>query len=193
MLKSILTGTAVFGFTAAAAGYVWTAFEFPFALLVPAALGWYFLVRPLWGNVKALEAALVGGATFTAVFLFAVFLALADGSSVALAPWVAAVLASGVAGAATGALLGGWRGAWPMALFAGAGMALATVATGVLRSVAPAAVDIEGQAQYLYFAMVQGVVGALVGAAIGAGVVWVREHGSAFRTPRQMSDRPHPA
>ena len=37
MLKNAVVGLAVFGLLAAVAGYVWTALEFPFAILIPAA------------------------------------------------------------------------------------------------------------------------------------------------------------
>lgn len=173
MLRNTLVGAAAFGLSAAVAGYVWTAFEFPFAIIVPAILGWYVVARLHYPSRRALEAALLGGTTFTAAFLLAVFFALTDGSPVALAPWMAAMLAAIVAGAVTGAFLGGWRGSRVIAAFAGGGMLLATVMAGVLRTVAPDAVDVAGQTQYLYIAGVLGIIGAIVGAATGAGVAWL--------------------
>lgn len=194
MLRNTLIGAAAFGLTAAAAGYIWTAFEFPFAILVPAVLGWYLVARMHYARRTAMWAALLGGATFTAAFMVAVFFALTDGSPVAPAPWMAATFAALAAGAVTGALLGGWRGSKVIALFSGAGMLLATVMTGVLRAVAPEAVDVAGQTQYLYFAGVLGIVGAIVGAAAGAGVAWLklREPGSRTR-PDSWPGRPHAA
>ncbi|MHB9003048.1 MAG: hypothetical protein ACYC6C_03160 [Coriobacteriia bacterium] len=194
LLRNTLIGAAAFGLAAAAAGYIWTAFEFPFVIIVPAVLGWYLVARMHYVQRTALWAALLGGATFTAAFMVAVFFALTDGSPVAPTPWMAATFAAIAAGAVTGALLGGWRGSRVIALFAGVGMLLATAMTGVLRAVAPESVDVAGQTQYLYFASVLGVVGAIVGAAAGAGVAWLklREPGSRAR-PRVGPGRPHAA
>jgi len=176
MLRNSLIGHAVFGLSAAAAGYIWTAFEFPFAILIPAALGWYAVVRPDYGNRKALWAALVGGVSFLGAFLLATFFALTDGSPVALTAWMSATLAAGVAGAATGWLLDGARGSLAIALFSAVGMLAATVVAGVMRTYAPGAVDVAGPTQFAYFALVLGVVGAFVGAAVGAGTSWVSTH-----------------
>jgi hypothetical protein len=65
-----------------------------------------------------------------------------------------------------------------MAIFSAVGMLLAVAAAGVLRAVAPGAVDIEGTAQHVYVTLVLGVVGSIVGASTGAGVTWVRDHAS---------------
>jgi len=176
MLKNSLLGLAVFGLMSAAAGYVWTAFEFPFAILLPAAVGWYAVTRHDFGNRKALWAGLVGGISFTAAFLVAVFFALTDGSPIALTAWMSATLAAAVAGAATGWLLGGMRGSLAVAGFSAAGMLAATVAMGVMRAVAPDAVDVAGAAQNAYFALSIGLVGAFVGAAVGAGTSWLAAH-----------------
>lgn len=175
MIRNALLGAVVFGVLAGLAGYVWVAYEFPFAMVVPAIIGWYVVARTRYDRSRAYGAAILGGATFTAVFLFGVFLALTDGSPLTLLPWMAAVLAAILAGAVTGGVLDGWRGSRVMAIFAGAGMLLATMVTGVLRAVAPASVDVAGLAQSLYFAMAQGVLGAIVGAAVGAGVSWLCE------------------
>lgn len=194
MLRNSLTGLAVFGVLAAAAGYVWTAFEFPFAIVVPAVVGWYVVVRPDFGHRKALWAALVGGISFTVAFMFALFLALTDGSPVALSAWASAVLAAAIAGAATGWLLDGGRGSITEAGFSALGMLAATVAMGFMRSVAPAAVDVAGPSQYAYFALSIGLVGALMGAAIGAGTSWVAMHRGAHESssaPRSF--KPHSA
>lgn len=194
MLRNTLLGAAAFGLSAAVAGYVWTAFEFPFAIIVPAILGWYVVARMHFGHRTAMWAALLGGATFTAAFMVALFFALTDGSPVAPAPWMIATLSAVMAGAVTGALLGGWRGSRVIAAFAGGGMLLATVAAGVLRAVAPDAVDVAGQTQYLYFAGVIGLIGAIVGAATGAGVAWLKRLGPEPRTRAPLgSGRPHAA
>lgn len=176
MLRSASLGALVFGLTAALAGFVWTAFEFPFAIVVPAFAGWYAVVRPRFGTRKAVFAGLAGGFTFTILFLFGMFLAISDGSPIAITGWLAAVLAAVVAGALTGEVVGGAKAALPIAAFSALGMILATMAAAVLRDVAPAATQIEGVAQYAYFALAQGVIGVLVGAAVGAGVHWVGEH-----------------
>jgi len=176
MLRNSLIGLVVFGLLAGAAGYIWIAFEFPFAILVPAAAGWYAVVRSDFGNRKALWAALLGGASFTAAFIVAAFFALTDGSPIALTAWMSATLAAGVAGAVTGWLLDGARGSLAVALFSAVGMLAATVVAGFMRTVAPGAVDVEGPAQIAYFAVVLGLVGAFVGAAVGAGTSWVATH-----------------
>jgi len=180
MLKNSLLGLVVFGLSAAVAGYLWVAFEFPFALLIPAAVGWYAVVRTDFGGRKALWAALVGGVTFTVAFLVAAFLALTDGSPIALAAWMSATLAAGVAGAATGWLLDRARGSLAVAAFSAIGMLAATVVAGAMRTIAPGAVDVAGPAQSAYFALVLGLVGAFVGAAVGAGTTWVAQHRSAL-------------
>jgi len=175
-------GMATFGLLAVAAGYVWTAFEFPFAIIVPAAVGWYVVVRSDFGNSTALWAALIGGVSFTVAFMFALFLALTDGSPVALTAWMSAVLAAAVAGATTGWLLDGSRGSLTVAGFSALGMLAATVVMGFLRSVAPVSVDVAGPTQYAYFALAIGMVGALVGAAVGAGASWVASHRDSRRS-----------
>jgi len=179
MLRNSLIGLAVFGLLSAVAGYIWTAFEFPFAIIVPAAVGWYAVVRPDFGNRKALWAALIGGVSFTVAFMFALFLALTDGSPIALTAWMSAVVAAALAGGATGWLLDSGRGSLTMAGFSALGMLAATVVMGFMRSVAPSSVDVAGPTQYAYFALAIGLVGALVGAAVGAGTSWVAVHRSS--------------
>jgi len=194
MLRNSLVGLAVFGVLSATAGYVWTAFEFPFAILVPAAVGWYAVVRSDFGDRKAVWAALVGGVSFTAAFLVAVFFALTDGSPIALTAWMSATLAAAVAGAATGWLLDGGRGAITVAGFSAAGMLVATVIAGVMRTVAPAGVDVAGPTQFAYFALVLGLVGGVVGAAVGAGTSWLATHrGSRSESSSTTIGRPHQA
>ena len=192
MLRNSLIGLSVFGLLSAAAGFIWTAFEFPFAMLVPAAAGWYAVVRSDFGNRRALWAGLTGGVTFTAAFLVAAFFALTDGSPVALTAWMSATLAAGVAGAATGWLLDGARGSLAVAVFSAIGMLAATVVAGLMRTVAPVAVDVAGPVQFAYFALVLGLVGALVGAAVGAGTSWVaqRRHVNGESGPSQVGT-PH--
>lgn len=170
MSRNVLIGTAVVGVTAALAGLVWTVYEFPFAIVLPAALGWYAVSLRAFGARKAAWAALVGGLAFTGVLLVGMFFAITDGSPVAITGWIAAVLAAVLAGALTGAVLDARRGPVLVAAYSGAGMLLATVAVALLRSVAPAGIDQPGLAQYAYFAFALGVVGVFMGAAIGAGV-----------------------
>jgi len=176
MLRNTLVGALVFGVTGAAAAYIWTAFEFPFAIVVPAFVGWYAVIRSDFGNRKALVGGLVGGIAFTAVFMLALFFALTDGSPIALTAWVSAVFAAAVAGALTGWILGGMRPALTVAGFSATGMLAAVVVAGLLRMVAPSSVDIEGTAQFAYFALTMGVVSTIVGAASGAAVSWVKSH-----------------
>lgn len=176
MLRNTLVGALVFGVTGAAAAYNWTAFEFPFAIVVPAFVGWYAVIRSDFGNRKALVGGLVGGIAFTAVFMLALFFALTDGSPIALTAWVSAVFAAAVAGALTGWILGGMRPALTVAGFSATGMLAAVVVAGLLRMVAPSSVDIEGTAQFAYFALTMGVVSTIVGAASGAAVSWVKSH-----------------
>lgn len=193
MLRQALLGSLVFGALAALAGLVWTAFEFPFAIVLPAAVGWYAVVRPHFGARRALFAGAVGGVTFTAVLMFGMFLAITDGAPVAITGWLAAMLAAVVAGALTGEVIGGVRASLPVAAFSAIGMLLATFAAAVFRDIAPDAAQTEGLVQYGYFAVSQGVIGAFVGAAAGAGVFWVARNvrargasdaGAAPGTPR---------
>jgi len=193
MLRNSLTGLLVFGLLSAAAGYVWTAFEFPFAILIPAAVGWYAVVRSDFGSRKAWWAAFVGGVSFTAAFMVAVFFALTDGSPIALTAWMSATLAAAIAGAATGWLLDGGRGALAVAGFSAAGMLVATVVAGVMRAVAPASIDVAGPAQVAYFALVLGLVGGVVGAAVGAGTSWLASHRSAHGESSTTIGKPHAA
>lgn len=172
MLRNALTGSVIFGLSAAAAGYVWAAFEFPFVIVVPAAVGSYFVSRA-FGRNKALVAGVVGGVAFTVAFLFAVFLALTDGSPFALSAWASATLAAALAGAAMGAVLHGVRGSVVMAAFSASGMLGATIVMGLVRTLAPPSVDVAGPAQHLYVAVALGLVGAVVGAALGTGAAWL--------------------
>jgi len=176
MLKNSMIGLAVFGLLGALAGYVWTAFEFPFAIVVPATVGWFAVARADFGNRTASWAALVGGLSFTAAFLLAVFFALTDGSPIALTAWLSATLAAAVAGAATGWVLDRGHGSLAIAGFSAAGMLVATIVAGAMRAVAPEAVDVAGPTQAAYFALVIGLVGGFVGAAAGAGASWLGAH-----------------
>jgi hypothetical protein len=180
--------------TAAVAGYLWTFFEFPFAVVLPAAIGWYAVSRGAFGGRKALFAALVGGVSFTAALLVGFAFALTDGSPIALSAWAGATLAAAVAGALTGAVLSGLRGAAVVAAFSAGGMLAATALSGVLRALAPASVDVEGPAQYAFFALMIGIIGMVVGAAIGAGVGWLKTHeGRRADNGGLMPPRPHAA
>lgn len=193
MLRNATIGALVFGLSAAIAGWVWTAFEFPFVILVPAFLGWHAVVRPEFGNRKAFKVAAVGGVTFTAVFLVGMSLAMGDGSPITVTGWLVAVIAAVVAGALTGAMLDGVRGALPVASLSAAGMSAATVVVGLLRDLTPAAAQVPGAQQYAYFALGQGISGLLVGAAVGIGVVWVRRHVVEPRPSGRTRHRVHPA
>lgn len=178
MTRNALLGMAVFGLASALAGYVWVAYEFPFAILLPAAIGWFAVVRPEYGTRTAFWAALVGGVAFTTVFILAMFLALTDGSPVSLPGWLGAVLAASVAGALVGTLLDRGRGAVAMAGFSAIGMLVAIAISMLTRSMAPVSVDIEGMAQSAYVALTLGLMGASVGAASGAGTAWLAKHDS---------------
>lgn len=173
MIKNAVLGAISFGITAAVAGYVWTAFEFPFVIVLPAAVGWFAVVRARHDLRTALTAALVGGIAFTALFIGGLFLAITDGSPVPMAGWLAAVLAAAVAGAITGWVIGRARGAGVIAAITAAGMLAAVVASALLQGVAPEAVQVAGPTQYAYVALQMGVIGALVGAAAGVGVAYV--------------------
>lgn len=45
-----------------------------------------------------------------------------------------------------------------------------------MRTFAPGVVDVAGPAQYACFALTLGLVGAFMGAAIGAGTSWAAQH-----------------
>lgn len=170
MVRNTLIGAAVFGVLGAAAAWIWTTLEFPFAIVVPAMVGWFAVTRGAYGNRKALIAGLVGGLGFTAVFIVAMFFALTDGSPVQLTGWMAAVLAAAAAGALTGWVLGGGSGSLVVASFSAAGMLMAVVAAGLLKAAAPSAVNVAGTVQAAYFTLSMGVVATIVGAASGAAV-----------------------
>lgn len=182
MIRNAVLGVLAFGVTAAAAGWVWTAFEFPFAIMLPAVVGWFVVVRARYDGRKALTAALVGGIAFTAVFIGGLFLAITDGSPVPMAGWLAAVLSASGAGAITGWVIGRTQGAGIMAAFTAVGMLAAVLAAAVLQSAAPGSVQVAGSAQSAYVALQMGVIGALVGAAAGAGVAYVADR-AAGATP----------
>lgn len=194
MVRNASLGALVFGVLGAAAGYIWTAFEFPFAIILPAFAGWYAVVRPDFGNRKALYSALVGGVAFTGVLLVGMFLAITDGSPVPITGSLAAILAAVVAGALTGMVFGGTRAALPIAAFSAVGMSIAVLAAGILRGLTPEAANVPGFTQYAYFALAMGVIGGFVGAAVGAGVSWVRRQGfvSHDEEARVTTGRPHP-
>lgn len=176
MMRRSLLGALAFGVSAAASGYLWTAFEFPFALVLAGIVGWAAVSWQPYGPRKAALAAAVGGVSFTAAFLVGIFFAISDGSPFALPSWLGAALAAAVAGALTGAVLEGRKGALALAGFSAAGMFVGEVLAGALRAVAPASVDVAGPVQYAYFALAIGIVGMATGALIGAGVGWLREH-----------------
>lgn len=170
MTRNALLGALAFGLTAAAAGYVWVAFEFPFAIVVPAIVGWAAVTLRYRDLRSTLIAATVGGIAFTALFIGGLFLAIADGSPVQVAGWLVAVIAAAAAGGVVGAVLGGMQGARVLAIHSGIGMAAAVIVAGVLREIGPAAADMPGAAQSAYAAVSLGLIAALVGAAAGAGV-----------------------
>lgn len=170
MLRTTFIGAAVFGASAAVAGYLWTAFEFPFVIVVPAALGWYAVVRYGFSASRAPMAALTGGVTFTVALLVAMFFALTDGSPLPLGPAAAAILAAAFAGVISGWVLDGRRGSLVMAAASALGMAAASALLGAVRALTPAVAQSPGPAQYGYAAVAMGLVGLVVGAAIGAGV-----------------------
>jgi len=169
-IKRAGIGFGVFGGLGLVAGYLWTAFEFPFVIMVPAAVGWYVLATPVWGSRKGVWAAILGGFTFTTAFLTAMFFALSDAVGLPFGAGTAAVLAALIAGAATGRVLADWRAAGVLGGFSAGGMVVAVVVSGLLRAVAPGVVDTPGVAQAAYFSVQIGIVSGVVGAAIGLGV-----------------------
>jgi hypothetical protein len=176
MARNALIGTAAFGVTEAVAGYLWTVFEFPFAIVLPGIVGWYAVTRPDFGNRKALWAGMVGGLTFTALMIAAFFFAITDGSPVPLPASVGALIAAAGAGALAGWLLERGHGALAMAGFSAAGMLAAMVLMTLMQLVAPASIDVEGPSQYAYFALNNGLAGAAIGAVLGAGTAWLSTH-----------------
>lgn len=190
MLRNALRGALAFGLSAGLAGYIWTAFEFPFAVLLPAAIGWYVIVRHDFGAGKAWAAAGAGGVTFTGVLIVGMFLAISDGSPVAITGWLASVLAAVVAGAITGFVIAGWRASGPLAAFAAVGMGVAVMVGVVLRELQPVAAQSPGMVQALTFAIAMGLIGAVVGASVGAGVTWVRRFVVDGDAPVRLN-RPH--
>lgn len=174
MARSALAGAAAFGLTGLFAAYIWTLFEFPLVLAVQWAIGWG-VIALLHQPRKAGLAAVVGGITYTIAFFTGMFLAITDGSPLPITGWLAVTLAAGIAGAATGALLDRYRGAVVMAGASAVGMLVGTVIAGTLMQGVPDAADVAGPTQYLYFALVQGIVGAVTGAAIGAAAAWLSE------------------
>lgn len=170
MLRTLLTGSLITGITAALAGYIWVGFEFPFAIVLPAALGLLAVTWPLYGARRSLTAAAVGGVSFTVAFLVAVFLAITDGSPVAPPAYAGAVVAAAIAGAITGFVLEGRRGVVPVGGFSAIGMVAGVLVAAAMRAVAPAGVDVAGATQTAYFAAVIGLIGVVMGAAFGVGV-----------------------
>lgn len=173
MIRNATLGAVVFGLLSAAAGYVWVSLEFPFAIALPALVGWYLVTRAQYPGRTALTAALVGGVSFTALLIAGLFLAITDGSPAPVAGWLATIVAAAAAGAITGWVLGKARGAAAMAVFSAGGMLAAVLVNAALRQLAPAGTDVPGFAQSGWAALLLAVVGVIVGAAIGAGTAWV--------------------
>ena len=148
----------------------------PFAILLPGVLGWYAVTLRGFGNRKAIRAGLIGGLTFTALMMLAFFFALTDGSRFAVPTWAGAVLAAALAGAPTGWLLEKRHGAITAAGAAALGMALAILAAGLLRQSAPPGTGVPGSAQHLFFSQGIGIMGAIIGTCIGAGIGWLAKH-----------------
>jgi hypothetical protein len=190
MLRSSALGALAFGAAAAITGYLWTAFEFPFAIVLAGVVGWLVVAWPVYGAKRAWIAAAVGGVSFTAAFLVGVFFALTDGSPLALPAWLAAALAAAIAGGLTGAVLQGRRGALALSGFSVVGMLVGVTLAAIARFVAPASVDVAGPTQYAYFAISIGLVGAAVGAAVGAGVSWLQQHGKHSATTSDATGGP---
>ena len=194
MMRNAAIGALFFGLFGALTGYVWTAFEFPFVILLPAFIGWFAVTLPGFGIRKSLWAALVGGVSFTAVFFVAIFFALTDGSPVALSAWMAATVAAAIAGALTGAVVAGKRGATVMAGFSAVGMLVATAVVGLVRAVAPNAIDTPGTAQFVYAALILGIVGTIVGTAAGLAASRPAGDSNAVELSRpEGPGQPHPA
>lgn len=173
MTRSAITGLVVFGLAAAAAGYAWTVLEFPFALILAGGAGVLAITWP-YGPRRSFEAALAGGLTFTVVFLAAMFTALSDRSPVEVPAWGGAVLATVAAAAVTGLILEGRRGILPMSGFSLTGTVVGLLLSYAVGRVvtAPAA---PGAAQAAFFSANIGLVGAVLGAGMGAGVGWLRD------------------
>lgn len=176
MIRNAVRGALVFGVTAGLAGFVWTSYEFPFAVLLPAAIGWYAIVRHEFTRRRAVAAAVVGGLTFTALLIAGMFFAITDGSPVAISGWLVAVLAAGVAGGLTGLVVGGVRAAAPISVFSISGMSVALLIAAAMRELQPAAAQVPGPVQTLTFTTGIGLMGLVVGAAAGMGVAWARRH-----------------
>ena len=179
MGRIMLVGSAVFGLGAAIAGYVWVAFEFPWIIIVPATLGWYAVCRMRFDQATALKAGAVGGVLFTVAFMVSMFLAITDGSPVALPSWLGPIAAAGIAGAVVGAMLGKVKGAGVGGLYSAVGMSAAVVVMALTRDLAPAATQQPGSAQSMWVAAMLLVVGALVGASAGAVVHKIAEQSEA--------------
>lgn len=186
MLRTVSIGATATGLAAAVAGYVWVAFEFPFAIVLPAVVGVFVVAAPLYSRGRSVVAALVGGAAFTAAFLMALFMAVTDGSPFALPAWLGAVAAAGIAGAVTGSLLEGFRRSVPLVISSALGMVFAVALAALIRAIAPGAVDTAGAAQNLYVTAVLGLIGVIMGASLGTGVARMKDGHATLFTPRGM-------
>jgi hypothetical protein len=69
----------------------------------------------------------------------------------------------------------------------------AIIVAGVMRTVAPSAVDVAGPTQIAYFALTLGLVGGLVGAAVGAGTSWLSAHRESHQSSTTKIGTPHAA
>lgn len=170
MARIMLIGGAVFGVSAALAGYVWTSFEFPWVIALPAVLGWYVVCRDRFDSATAIKTAVVGGILFTAVLMFSMVLAITDGSPIPLPSWFGPIAAGAVAGAVVGAMLGRARGAGIGAAWTAAGMAVASGVMAVANGFAPAATQQPGVEQARWVAGMMLIVGAFAGVAAGGAV-----------------------
>lgn len=175
MTRNILVGAAATGVSAFAAGYAWVAFEFPFAILLPAVVGLLAVTLPLFAARRAVLASIIGGLAFLAAFMIALFLALTDGSPLAILPSLGSLLAAAVAGAIAGAILRGRAGALALGAFSAAGMLVGVAIVLFMRTVAPGSIDAPGAAQNLYFATTIGLLGVALGAFVGLGAWWVHD------------------
>ena len=144
--------------------------ENPKESMVPAILGWYVVCRDRFDSKTALKTAAVGGVLFTIVFMFSMFLALTDGSPIALPSWFGPIVAGAVAGAVVGAMLGKSRGAGIGAVWTAGGMAAAVGAMAIANSFAPAATQQPGATKSLWVAGMLLIVGVFAGAAAGGAV-----------------------
>lgn len=176
VLRCAVWGALGFGLSGLAAFWVWTAFEFPFTVLLWWFAGFAVLGYLLGGQRLAAVLGGIGGVAYLVAFLVTLFFGLTDGSPL---PFLEGPLSDFLAPALASAAVGGLglkssRAALVLAAAAGIGFMVPMALVPVLQGM---------DAQALAFALNGLLRGIAGGAALGAALGWLYPAGRTDARP----------